>query len=277
MKLTKKIFILLLLAGVLSQAPRAEEKLLTKESALENITATEVVKGRIEDFLSWTVGYDTTKVNRVKLVPIINYVHAAPKQVPPDGRTVLEVTASVDDPGGLVNIRGVRANLTGIGKFRNMALVDNGLYGDIKAGDGVYTLQANVNPRIAEGDKEIPVTVSNRRGWLTKTKTNIQVANTPLILQAYADKSKYNPGSTVILTLKADNPGNIRDISDCSVNLSQIGLGEYFPMQKIQDGIYVFEFVLPAQISSGKKNIPLRVTNISDGQAIGTITIEVTQ
>ncbi|MDD5594611.1 MAG: hypothetical protein PHG97_07740, partial [Candidatus Margulisbacteria bacterium] len=160
MKIVNKYFLTLIIVIVLNGAglyagPAAAQKkagaeeAMTKGEAIQLLSTTDFMKQKIGELLSWTVGYDVSKVSRVKLTPTINYLRAVPRKLPPDGRTIMEVEASVDDPGGLINIAGVRADLSSIGRLPNTMLVDNGLYGDKKAGDGVYTLQATVSPKIS--------------------------------------------------------------------------------------------------------------------------------
>ena len=180
--MTRKLLsILLLFCFCLGGSSPSAGKALTKGEALERISAVDFVKRKVGNLLSWTIGYDESKVSRASLVPVINYVRAQPIRVPPDGRTVLELTASVDDPAGLQNISGVRADLSNIGKLPNMMLVDNGLWGDKKAGDGIYTLQSNVSPRITEGEKEIPVAAANQNGWLALSKTSVDIEKNPTV------------------------------------------------------------------------------------------------
>src|SRR3989338_3880042 len=152
---------------------------MTKGEAIMMLSATDFMKQRIGELLSWTVGYDVSRVNRVKLTPTINYVKAVPRKMPPDGRTVLELVASVDDPAGLSNISGVRADLSSIGRLPNTTLVDNGLFGDQRAAVGVYTLQTSVSRSVALGVKDIPVAVANKKGWLALAKTSLDVRKNP--------------------------------------------------------------------------------------------------
>lgn len=151
------------------------EEVLSRGEAIAMISATDFVKNKIGDLLSWTIGYDMNRVNRMRLIPSFRYITAVPKRVPPDGRTILELSAAVEDPLGLPNISGVRADLTSIGKLQNMTLVDNGLWGDKIAGDGIYTLQSNISPATTVGDKEIAVAAANKKGWLAVSKTSVAV------------------------------------------------------------------------------------------------------
>src|SRR3989339_486585 len=113
------------------QKPQA----LTRAEVIKYLSASDQVKKKLSDLVSWTVGYDVSKINRAKLTPIISFVRVIPGRVAPDGRTIVEITAAVDDPGGLKNISGVRADLSAIGPLSNTILVDSGLFGDKKAGD----------------------------------------------------------------------------------------------------------------------------------------------
>lgn len=168
-------FLSIIILLILFAIPSLAEEVLSKGDAIAMLSAAKFVQAKIGDLFSWTIGYDIGRVNRVKLVPSIRYIHAAPIAIPPDGMTVLEVSAAVEDPGGLLNISGVRADLSSIGKLQNSILVDNGLWGDKVAGDGIYTLQTNVNPSIPIGDKEIPVAAANKKGWVALSKASIMV------------------------------------------------------------------------------------------------------
>lgn len=170
----KHLIVALMVITVFAGLAPAEE-VLSKGEAVAMISATDFMKNKIGDLLSWTIGYDMNKVNRMRLVPSFRYITAVPRRVPPDGRTILELSAAVEDPMGLLNISGVRADLTSIGKLQNMTLVDNGLWGDKIAGDGIYTLQSNISPSTPIGEKEIAVAAANKKGWLAISKTSVAV------------------------------------------------------------------------------------------------------
>lgn len=168
-------FCLYLVSCFLFLSPAIADEVLTKGDAISLISATDFIKNKIGDLFSWTIGYDISRVNRIKLVPNIKYIKAVPRSIPPDGRSILEISAAVEDPSGLPNIAGVRADLSTVGRLSNMILVDSGLWGDKVAGDGTYTIQSNINSAVLSGDKEIPVAVANKQGWLAVTKTTILV------------------------------------------------------------------------------------------------------
>jgi len=155
------------------QKPQA----LTRAEVIKYLSASDQVKKKLSDLVSWTVGYDVSKINRAKLTPIISFVRVIPGRVAPDGRTIVEITAAVDDPGGLKNISGVRADLSAIGQLSNTILVDSGLFGDKKAGDGLFTLQTTIPTDVAFGLKELPVSAANKKGWLALSKATLDVEN----------------------------------------------------------------------------------------------------
>ncbi|MBI5701122.1 hypothetical protein HZC34_04655 [Candidatus Saganbacteria bacterium] len=170
----KKIILILIIFGWWA-APAFADEALTKGEAISRLSATDFIKNKIGDLFSWTIGYDLSRVNRIKLVPNIKYIKAIPRSIPPDGRSVLEISAGVEDPMGLPNLSGVRADLSSIGRLSNTILVDNGLWGDRVANDGIYSLQSNIDPSVQVGNKEIPVAAANKQGWLAVTKTTIIV------------------------------------------------------------------------------------------------------
>jgi hypothetical protein len=268
----KKLIALLILFSLSGGA--FAQKAMTRAEAIALLAKSAHIKKKETALFNWNVGYDISKVNRVRLIPIINYIRAIPKKVPPDGRTIIELIASVNDPGGPKNIRGVKADLSSIGKLPNMTLVDNGLWGDTVAGDGVYTLQTTVNPDIDLGDKEIPVTASNKKGWLAVSKTSIMVDKNPLILSAVASPDKVPAGSYISFAVRVDNPGRIEDVAEVIVDLREIGGGES-KLQLVKDETFAQNVFIPGQAAAGIKSLPVRVTNLTGGTAAGSIRIEV--
>jgi hypothetical protein len=264
---------------------KQQEKYLTKGEAAVLISATDFMREKIGALLSWTIGYDITKVNRTRLIPVINYVLAVPKAVPPDGRTVLEIKASVDDPSGLKNISGVRADLTALGRLPNMMLVDNGLWGDEKAGDGVYTLQTSVSPKIEIGGKEIPVAAANKKGWLAMAKTSLEVAKSPRILKAQALPQKIVKGKTtaVLLVVEVYNPGRIEDLTSVTVDLEPLGGAREVPLynngshgDKVAlDDVFSLVWEVRDPVSEGIKRLPVAATNALGSRATGEMLLEV--
>lgn len=264
------------LAVVAKKAGADQEQYLTKGEAIMLISATDFMKKKIGELLSWTVGYDVSKVSRVKMTPTINYVKAIPRRIPPDGRTVLELQAAVDDPGGLSNIAGVRADLSGIGRLPNTMLVDNGLFGDHKPADGVYTLQSSVAPKTKMGMKEIPVAVANKKGWLALSKASLEVAKNPVIIEV-----KLNPeetkGGQVVITLKVDNPGRFEDLQEVTANLKSLGYREPWIFRKAEGkpGGYTVQFAVPETLTEGNYPIIIEATNLSGGYAAQTLNLKV--
>lgn len=265
--------------------PAVVGETLTRGEAVMLISATDFMKRKIGELFSWTVGYDITKVNRVRLTPTINYILAQPRKVPPDGRTVVEVTASVDDPSGLLNIAGVRADLNSIGRLPNTMLVDNGLFGDQKSGDGIYTLQTSVAPKIGLGTKDIPVAVANKKGWLALAKTTLEVRKDPIILAARClpDRALADGRSSVTISVKVDNPGRLADVAVVSTDLRQFGLPDRVGLindgsrgdQAASDDTWTIQFALPAGVKPGTYLIPIQVTNLIGGLVSGDTTLAV--
>jgi len=284
------IMIGLLALTALNVPARAERKAeaqeyLTKGDAVMLISATDFMKKKIGELLSWTVGYDVSKVNRVKLTPTVNYVRALPKRVPPDGRTILELIASVDDPGGIKNIAGVRADLSSIGRLPNTMLVDNGLFGDAQPEDGIYTLQASVATRVQLGAKDITIAVANKKGWLALAKTSLEVKKDPVIIETRVSPEKVlaNGRTLATITVKVDNPGRSEDVSRVVADLSCFALGqnslflnngEWGDAVALDDA-WTLQFPMPESVPAGNYSIPLRAENLVGGSGTGRATITV--
>ena len=281
-RITNYVLLITLLVLCLAQTPaRAEKKdeVMTKGQAIMLLSATDFMKQKIGELVSWTVGYDVSKVNRVKLTPTINYIKAVPRQVPPDGRTVLDLLASVDDPGGLANIAGVRADLSSIGRLPNTMLVDNGVYGDKQAGGGVYTLQTSVSPRIALGDKDITVAVANKKGWLALAKTSLEVRKNPVVTEVKLrpERALAGSGTSITITVAVDNPGRLEDIDGVIADLSALRLAER--AQLLNNGqpgnVWSLQFTLGNDVVPGTYLIPVKATNLIGGLGAGQGTLTV--
>jgi hypothetical protein len=272
----KKILIALIFIVLAAGSSRAAEKQLTRAEAIALLSKSQAVKKKESNLLNWNVGYDITKINRVRLIPVINFIKAIPKKVPPDGRTIIEVLASVADPGGIKNISGVKADLSGLGKLSNMTLVDNGLWGDAVAGDGIYTVQSTVNTDVSLGNKELLVTAANKKGWLALAKTSIEIEKDPIFLSSSASPDKLPAGNYTALSVRIDNPGRLEDITDVTADLSDVG-GDQIRLRLASDGSFGANIVVSSDTSAGIKKLPVKIKNLAGGEASGTIQIEVTR
>jgi hypothetical protein len=268
-----------------AKAEAVEQKALTRGEAIMFIAATDFMKKKIGELVSWTIGYDISKVNRVKLTPSINYVKAVPRRVPPDGRTILEIVASVDDPGGLANIAGVRADLSAIGRLPNMMLVDNGLFGDRQAADGIYTLQTSASPKIAMGPKEVSVAVANKKGWLALAKTTLDIRKNPTIIGAEFTPAKVRADgrSRTVLTVRVDNPGRVEDIKSVTADLRAFGYAELVPLRNdgkegdavAGDEVFTLQFIVADFVKTGEHQIRIGAANLIGGYTDKDIALKV--
>lgn len=272
-------------AGAAATAGQAEY--LTKGEAVNMLAATDFMKKKINQLVSWTVGYDISKVNRVRLTPVVNYIKVMPRMVPPDGRTIFEVLASVDDPAGINNIQGVRANLSPIGQLSDTVLVDNGLFGDTKAQDGVFTLQTSVSQKIDLGAKEVEVTVANKKGWLALAKGTLDVEKNPVIKQAKLtpDSVPADGKTPVNLAVNVESPGRISDIKNVTVDLRSLSYTDLLPLRNdglagdefANDSIFSVEFTVPPFVAPGEYLIRVGALNAYSGYSDKAIKLKVTK
>lgn len=291
----KRIFSLIIVGVIialcwLAMPARAQNKAqagdyLTKGEAAALLSASDLVKKKIGELFSWTVGYDISKVNRVRLTPLINYVKVIPKKAPPDGRTILELFTAVEDPGGLKNISGVRADMSSIGRLPNAMLVDNGLFGDTQAEDGIYSLQTSVSPKVTLGPKDITVSVVNKKGWLALAKTSLEVRKNPVIMevQVIPSRTLANGRDLVTIAVKVDNPGRVEDLLAPVANLSVFGLSEQMPFRNDGEGgdllpgdnVWTLRFAVPETAAPGEYAIPFVAMNLAEGVCFGRANLTV--
>lgn len=273
-----RIFITLLLIILIncrSVLAEGAQKILTREDVIAKLSASEFIKKKIGDLFNWGVGYDLTRINRTNLAPVINFIKAAPIRVPPDNRTLFLLTAKVSDPGGMDNIRGVRADLGDINKLPNTMLVDNGMWGDATAGDGIYTLQTSVGNDVQSGAKDIPVAVSNKMGWVALGRTNLNVETDPLITDAKVVPQSIKSGGKVFFTITAKvvNPGRQEDLKDVTVDLSSLGMGNNEKMwdnnthgdKKSADKTYSLKVFVKGNVGTGAKKLIIKANNALGG------------
>ena len=279
------IFLLLFLVNFNFAFAEEKQKTMSRADVIEKLSTSDFLKKKIGDLFNWSVGYDKTKINRTNLAPTISFIKAAPIKVPPDDRTVVLITAKVSDPSGPDNIRGVRADLSSIKKLPNTMLVDNGLWGDVVAGDGIYTLQTSVGYDSTKGIKDIPVAVSNKMGWVALSRTNLDVEIDPIISETKAiPPSVPADGKTAVtLTAKVENPGRQEDLKDVNVDLSSIGMES--SVQMWDDGthgdalagnkVYSVLVTVKDGVSKGLKKLDVHATNVSGGSSSGEILLVV--
>lgn len=232
---------------------------LTRSQVVAKISNTDFMQRKIGELFSWTVGYDIHAVNRLKLVPNIKQIKLLPTFAPSDGRTVIEVLTEVDDPKGLKNIQGVRADLSSIGRLPNMMLIDNGRWGDERQSDGIYTLQTSIPQEVVEGEKEIPVAVINREGWMAISSASLSVSNKKIISLVRVTPSKVTSSpntKVIIIEVVLDDvkvlPGEIYKMQ---ANLNAFYLDPLKLNKEENKNLYRGFFVLPSNTALGKKNI----------------------
>ena len=275
------LFMLLSISCSYAFSEAAKEKVMTRAEVIDRISSAEFLKKKIGDLLSWSVGYDITKINRTNLAPTLSWIKLIPGKAPPDNRTVLILTAKVSDPSGLDNIKGVRADLSAMDKMPNTMLVDDGLWGDSKPSDGIYTLQTNVGEGVPSGVKDIPVAVANKLGWVAIGRTSIYVQENPIISRGQAEPKsvRANGKESVRLSVMVENPGRQEDLKEVTADLTAIGLGDYVKMYddathgdiKAGDRIFSVSVVPKDGTVPGEKKLKVTASNLTGGSSEGEI------
>lgn len=266
-------------------AKAGDDRYLSRGEMAVMMSATDFMKEKIGNLLSFAVGYNLTSLNRMTMAPIIRFTRVNPDKVPPDGRTPFNLYVSVDDPGGLSEIIGVRADISNLGKYSNMSLVDNGLWGDEKANDGIYTLQTNTSSKIRPGEKEVSVSVVNKKGWLSVAKTNLTVANIPTILNVGVFPHSMRPdgSASVKMFARVSDPGGTENIARVSIDMSAIGGPGDATMRSEgsgddmagQQNLYSTQYIPERELTPGAKKLTVRAVNRTGGSSSAIIVINI--
>jgi len=201
------------------------DRYMTRGEMAVKLSGTDYMKERIGALLNFAVGYNLSTLNRATMAPIIRSIKVTPYKLPPDGRTLFSLSASVDDPGGLSQILGVRADLSNLGKLSNTSLVDNGLWGDEKPSDGTYSLQTSASPKVGGGQKEVSVSVANKKGWLSVARTNVVIEKGIVVTEASSDPKivQLDGAAKTLLTVRIGGTDGIDSVNRVIVDLSAVG------------------------------------------------------
>ncbi len=252
---------------------------LTRSQVIAKISTADFMQQKIGELFSWTAGYDLNSINRLKLIPNIKQITLLPTRAPSDGRTVIGILTEVDDPKGLKNIEGVRADLSSIGRLPNMMLIDNGRWGDERKSDGVYTLQTSIPQDVVEGDKEIAVAVVNKEGWMALSSTSLSVSNKKIIASARIVPAKVvlSPNTkVVIIEVTLDEAKTEKDaVCKLQANLNALYLDPIKLTKEEGQSAYRGFFVLPPNTPLGKKNIIILLSRNNTIEDFAQIEFEV--
>lgn len=161
---------------MVAYAGKKKKKYLSRIEAAKKLSKTKTIKKKRKNLMDWGKGFTAKKIFKTGSAPGIRYVTTQPKVVRADGKTIVLIQAKIYDPKGLYNIRAVRGDLTAIGNISDYSLVDNGKWGDKRAGDSIYSLQTTVSKRIKPGKKTLTITAANKSGWAAASKAALAVA-----------------------------------------------------------------------------------------------------
>ena len=129
-----------------------------------------------KDLFNFNRGYNESRLCKVNSAPTIKSFNIFPAEVPPDGVTVVGITAEVSDRQGKEDIAIVRVDLRELGGPPDAPLYDDGTYGDLNPGDGIYTLAIIIPSTVQTGRKRIIITAMDRAGWQNSKEKYILVA-----------------------------------------------------------------------------------------------------
>jgi len=230
--------------------------------------------------MSFSVGYTLPSFNRATLAPVMKYVNVDPNKIMLDKNLLFKLMVSVDNPGGLSEVEDVKLDAASLGKSVDLKMVDNGLWGDAVANDGIFTLQERVNPNIIPGEKEITVSVVNKKGWMSVARAGVMVEKgqkDSIEIEAIATPNKIKSGQNTKVAFTAKLiifPGDTSNLT-ASADLSSLSLDSRVKMKKSGKTFYLETNIKTTNI--GEKSVSVKINDASGATYIVEIKIEVTR
>jgi predicted extracellular nuclease len=198
---------------------------------------------------------------------------ANPSTVAPGGMTLLTVTVT---PGTTPPSTGlaVTADLSMIGLSASQTFLDDGMNGDVTAGDNIFSYQATVAPATTSGLKTMPATITDaqmRMGTCNISVTITGSSTSPSGVGA-ANPNSVTSGMSTLLTVTV-TPGTFPPSTGLAVvgDLSTIGgsaTQTFFDDGSNgdatgSDNIFSYQATVAPATTTGNKTLP---TTISDAQ-----------
>ncbi|MCU1286862.1 MAG: hypothetical protein JWO13_3212 [Acidobacteriales bacterium] len=179
----------------------------------------------------------------------------------------------------------VTADLSSIGGSASQQFFDNGTFGDVTAGDNIFSFSATVPAATTSGAKSLPATITDAQGrsGSASISVNVTPSSTPPTGVGAAAPSSLQEGNTTLLTVKVTSGTNPPSTGVTVFgNLSSIG-GSHNQQfldnglngdAAANDGIYSFQIAIASGTTQGGKSLAI---NLSDAQGrTNTATIALT-
>jgi hypothetical protein len=107
--------------------------------------------------------------------PAIIEAKVSPERVAADGKTIVTLTAKIDNPGRLEDVVEVKVDLRALGLSAEARLRNDGMEGDAVPKDNLWTLQFIVPKTTKPGNYVLPLEVVNLVGGVGKGTVNLTV------------------------------------------------------------------------------------------------------
>ena len=197
---------------------------------------------------------------------------ASPSSGPVNSTTLLTATVTGGSNPASTNVI-VAGDLSSIGGSATAAFHDDGLNGDVTAGDGIWSFNATVAPATTVGAKSFPISVSDLQGRAGSTLISFTVvAPTSPTGVGAANPSTLSVTETTLLTVQTTSGTNPAS-TGLSVNADLTSIGGSAAQAFHDDGLNgdvtaadgTFSYLATVQVGTTPGGKSLSAT-ISDGQ-----------
>lgn len=233
---------------------------------LLEITATDALGRFASDFVDLEITTAQAPPPPTGKPPVLTDFLSDPTGAPNDGSTIVLFTVFADDPDN--DLSSVVIDLSQLGGDSETPMYDDGSFGDLSEGDGIYSYETFIDSSVSTGTKLITATATDKRDNTAIAMLNFSVTvnnlKPSLDAPSALPSNVPNDGETeVLLTVRATDPnGNLKSVTISLSPISGVASQKMFDDgsngdQSAGDNVYSFETTVPSTVTVGQKDLKI--------------------
>lgn len=202
------------------------------------------------------VRYTNMDLIKIENAPQVLWATCTPNPAEKKFGSFVNMYAGVRDPDGLRDIKEVYVDFSAIIPGKQLFLMDNGEWGDLKAGDGIYSLQISLPEEVSPGVKVLPVMVSDYTGWQDRGQATFKVVPPkylPPVIESSTGVITQN-----VLTLQVNMSGTLSPGLQVYADLGDLYGPFSVPLQDLGAGRYTLSYKVPLRVRKGEKILVIK-------------------
>jgi len=147
---------------------------ITREEAVTLLSRLSFVSVQTRALANFSIGYGRSVYAQIDTPPQIVWFKVVPARISKSTSRPVSLTAMVADRQGYADIIGVRVDLSSLGGPPDAEMADQGVEGDVKKGDAIFTLNLSVSVE-ATGGYLLKVIALDKKGWQGSAQNRLMV------------------------------------------------------------------------------------------------------